>query len=88
MERLIKIKCTHISKSYLKFRHVPELSHSLHQGINPNPQPPPPHPPPKKKASFLFFVRSSANCPSPFLGNSPYILFFCDPPPLKIGEAP
>ena len=24
-----------ISKSYLKFRHVPELSHSVYQGINP-----------------------------------------------------
>ena len=32
---LIKIQCAHISKSYLKFRHVPELSHSVHQGINP-----------------------------------------------------
>ena len=34
-ERLIKIQCTHISKSYLKFWHVPELDHSVHRGINP-----------------------------------------------------
>ena len=34
-ERLIKIQCAHISKSYLKFRYVPELSHSVHRGINP-----------------------------------------------------
>ena len=29
-ERLIKIQCTRINNSYLKFRHVPELSHSVH----------------------------------------------------------
>ena len=34
-ERLIKIQCTHINKSYLKFRHVPELSHSVDRSINP-----------------------------------------------------
>ena len=35
-ERLIKIQCAHIIKSYLKFQHVPELSHSVHRGINPS----------------------------------------------------
>ena len=34
-ERLIKIQCALISKSYLKFRHVPLLSHGVYQGINP-----------------------------------------------------
>ena len=33
---MIKIQCAHISKSYLKFQHVPELSHSVHRGINPS----------------------------------------------------
>ena len=33
-ERLIKIQLAHMSKSYLKFRHVTELSHSVHWGIN------------------------------------------------------
>ena len=33
-ERWIRIKCAHIGKSYLKFRHAPELNHSVHQGIN------------------------------------------------------
>ena len=36
-ERLIKIQYAHISKSYLKFWHIPELSHSVHQDINPSP---------------------------------------------------
>ena len=69
-----------ISKSYLKFQRVTELSHSVHRGINP------PHP--SKTPSSLFFAKPSANCPSRFLGNSSYILFFCEPPPLKIGEPP
>ena len=43
-ERLIKIQCAHIIKSYLKFRSVPELSHSVQRGIN-SPQK---HPPPLK----------------------------------------
>ena len=47
---MIKIQRAHISKSYLKFRHVPELSHRVHRGITPPPQK---HPP-------LYFL------PSPF----------------------
>ena len=39
----IKIQYAHISKSYLKFRHVPELSQSVHRGINPLPKHPPPY---------------------------------------------
>ena len=52
-ERLIKIQYAHISKSYPKLRHVPELSHSVHRGINP----PQKHPP--------IFAKPSENCPSP-----------------------
>ena len=36
-----RIQYAHISKSYPKLRHVPELSHSVHRGINP----PQKHPP-------------------------------------------
>ena len=65
------------SKSYLKFRLVPELSHNVHQGINPL----------SKTPSSLFFAKPPANCPSPpLLGNFTYILFFVTPPPLKIDE--
>ena len=35
-EKLMKIQCADISKSYLKLCHVPELSHSVHRGINPS----------------------------------------------------
>ena len=80
-ERLIKIQCAHISKSYLKFQHVPELSYSAHRVINP--------PPPKKKTpSSLFFDKAPANCPSPSFRQFPIYIVFCDPPPLKIGEPP
>ena len=72
-ERLIKIQCAHIRKSYLKFCHVPELNHSVHRGINP--------PPPSKALSSLYFAKPSANYPNPFIGNSPYILFFVTPLP-------
>ena len=47
-ERLIKVHLPHISKSYLKFRHVPELIHSVHWGINPQ----------SKTPSSLFFAKS------------------------------
>ena len=49
-ERLIKIQRFHISKSYLKFQRVPELSHSV--------QPPPPSPPSffVEICQFKFFV--------------------------------
>ena len=40
-ERLIIIQYAHISKSYRKFRYVPELGHCVHQGIN-SPQKDPP----------------------------------------------
>ena len=33
-KKLIKFQRAHISKSYLKFWHVPELSHSALRGIN------------------------------------------------------
>ena len=42
-ERLIKIQYAHFSKSYLKFWHVPELSHSVHRGINAAKKQPPPY---------------------------------------------
>ena len=71
-ERLIKIQCAHIRKSYLKFSHVPEFSHSVYRGINP---------PPPSNAPSLYFAKPSANYPNPFLGNSPYILFFVTPLP-------
>ena len=65
------------SKSYLKFRLVPELSHNVHQGINPL----------SKTPSSLFFAKPPANCPShpPFRQFHIYIVF-CDPTPLKIDE--
>ena len=50
----MKIQLAHVSKSYLKFRHVPELSHSVHRGIIP---------PPSKPPSSLFFAKAPANCP-------------------------
>ena len=40
---MIKIQCTHISKSYPKFWHVPELSRSVHQGTNPPQKHSPPY---------------------------------------------
>ena len=55
LERLIKVQCSHISKLFLKFHHVPELSHSVHRGINPLP-------PPLKyfnSSYMLFFVTPS-----------------------------
>ena len=54
-ERLIKIQHAHISKSYLKFQHVPEISQSVHRGISS----------PSKTPTSLFFAKP------PFLGNSP-----------------
>ena len=63
-ERLIKTQCTHINKSYLKFRHLPELSHSVHGGINPASKTP------YFLQSPLQIVQTSC------LGNSPYIIVF------------
>ena len=55
-----------------------EVSHSVHWAINPalkNTTPSFSSSPPFK----------SANCPSPLFWELPtYVLFFCDPPPLKI----
>ena len=65
-------------KSYIKFRHVPELIYVVHRGINP----PQKHPPPYFLLSPLQIVHAP-----PFQA-IPHILFFCDPPPLKIGEPP
>ena len=55
-ERLIKIQLAHISKSYIKFLHAPELSHSVHRGINPFPS---------KTPSSLFLENPPANRPGP-----------------------
>ena len=33
---MIKIQLAHIGKSYLKFWHVPELSHSVRRSITPH----------------------------------------------------
>ena len=74
-KRFIKIKCAHISKSYLKFQHVPELRHSVHRGI----KPPQKHPPPYFLPSPLQIVEAPL-----FRQFSIYIV--CNPPPLKIGE--
>ena len=75
------ILLAHIIKSYFRFRHVPELSHSVHRGINPSP--PQKHPPPSFLPSPMQIVQA------PFLGNSPlYIAFVWHPWPLKIGELP
>ena len=57
-----------------------KVSYSVQWGINPTSKTPP----------ILFLAKplppKSANCPSPFLGNPPYILVFRDPPtPLKLG---
>ena len=70
-ETLIKIQRAHISKSYLKFRHMPELSHSVDRGING----------PSKAPSCLFFVKPPENCPIPFFGNSSYNFFLVNPLP-------
>ena len=61
-ERLIKISCAHISKSYLEFWHVLELSDSVHQGINP--------PPPKKHPSPYFLPSHLQIVQASFSGNS------------------
>ena len=71
-ERLIKVQLAHISMSYLKFRHVPELIHSVHQGINPL----------SKALSSLFFAKS------PFGAIPPIFCLFVTPPLLEIGEPP
>ena len=74
------IQLAHISRSYLRFWHVPELSHSVHWGINP-PLPQKHHP--------LSFLRSPLQIvQAHFLSNSPNILFFGDTPPITIGELP
>ena len=77
-ERFIKSQRTHISKSYLKFRHVPELSHSVHPGINP----PQKHPP--------YFLPSPLQIvQAPLFKQCPMYIVFCAPPhPLKVGEPP
>ena len=79
---MIKIQRAHISKSYLKFRHVPKLSHSVYRGINsPSPQ----------KHSPLYFLPSLLQIvDTPLFMQLPYILLFVTspPPPLKIGGPP
>ena len=71
-ERLINIQQAHISKSYLKFWHVPELGHSVHRGINPS-----------SKAPFsLFLANPPANCLRPLFRQFPiYIIFVYHPHP-------
>ena len=70
---MIKIQRAHISKSYLKFRHVPELSHSMHQGIIP----PQKHPPPYFLPSPLQIVQA------PLFRQFPIVIYcFFVPPPL------
>ena len=52
---------------------------SVHWGINPPP------PLPKNTPPFLpSFPLNLQTVQTPFSGNSPYILFFCDPPSPKI----
>ena len=76
-ERLIKIQLAHISKTCLKFRHAPKLSHSVHQGINP---PPPKHRPPSYLPSPLQLVLLQA----PLFRQFPlYIVFLWPPLPLS-----
>ena len=72
--------CSHISKSYLKSRLVPELSHSVHRGINP----PQKYPPPYFLPCLLQIVEAS------LFRQFPMYIVFSDPspPPLKIGETP
>ena len=77
-KRLIKIQFAHISKSYLKFWHLPELSHGVYRGINP----PQKHPPPSFLPSPLQIVQA------PLFRQFPLNFVFCDPTPLKIGEPP
>ena len=85
-ERLIKIKYAHISKSFRKFRHVPELSHSLHQGINPSlPRPPPPH---KKKSTLLIFCQVFCKLSKPPFRQFPIYIIFLWPPSPKNWRSP
>ena len=74
---MIKIQLARISKSYLKFRDAPELSHSVHPGISP----------PDKHSPPSFCQAPCKLFKPPFLGNSPYIYFFVTTPPLNIGES-
>ena len=79
-ERLIKIQCAHISKSYLKFRHVPELGHSVHRGINSRPL---------QNTLLLIFCHAFCKLPKPLFRQFPrYIVFLLATHPLKIGESP
>ena len=61
-----------LSKSYLKLRHVPELSHSAHRDINP----PQKHPPPYFLPSPLQIVQASLFRQFPI-----YIVLFVTPSP-------
>ena len=75
----MKVQRVHISKSYLKFRHVPELSRGVHRGINP--------PPPLKNTLLPIYCQAPCKLfKPPFLGNSPFWRLPC--PPLKIREPP
>ena len=70
----MKIQCTHISNTYayVKFRHVPELSHSVPRGTNPPQKTPPPY----------FFPSPLQIVQAPLLRQFP-IYIFCDRPPLN-----
>ena len=73
-ERLIKIQCVHISKSYHKLEHVPELSHSVHHASRNHP------PTPALKNILPIFCQAAGKLSKPpFLSNSPY-MFFVTPP--------
>ena len=64
------IQLAHISKSYLSFWYVPELSHSVHWGINP--------PLPQKHPPLSFLRSPQQIVQAHFLSDSPNILFFGD----------
>ena len=67
-EKLIKFQHAQISKSYLKFWHVPELSHSVHRGINPTQKLPPSY----------FLPRSQQIAQALIFRQFLIYIFFCD----------
>ena len=64
--------------SWKTLQHVPELSHSMHRGINPSQK----HPPPYFLPSPLQIFQA------PFFRQFPIYIVFLWPPSLKIGKSP